>query len=344
MNTNRRRFLKTTGLAGVAALAGGGTLGQVTPAQSETTPKATSRPLEIPKNMTFCTLKQGDGYGLGLKTAKGILDVAGAAHALKENAPTSIDALFKGEGDMGALKRLVDKAKAGAQAASFFVPEVEAKFGPAVTNPEKILCIGLNYRKHAEETGQPVPKLPILFNKFNNALNAHNGTIAVSKGPAEQFDYEAELVIVMGRGGRHIKEEEALSYVFGYATGNDFTARDLQSRSSQWMLGKTCDGFAVVGPWLVSADQVDPNNLKISLTVNGQTRQSSNTADMVFNCQKLIAYISKHMMLKPGDIIFTGTPEGVINGMPKDKRVWLKAGDKVVTSIEKLGDHSFALT
>jgi len=135
MNTNRRRFLKTTGLAGVAALAGTGALSQVTPAQSETTPKATTRPPEIPKNMTFCTLKQGDGYGLGLKTEKGILDVASAAHALKENAPTSIDALFKGEGDMGALKRLVDKAKAGAQAASFFIPEAQAKFGPAVTNP-----------------------------------------------------------------------------------------------------------------------------------------------------------------------------------------------------------------
>jgi 2-keto-4-pentenoate hydratase/2-oxohepta-3-ene-1,7-dioic acid hydratase in catechol pathway len=148
----------------------------------------------------------------------------------------------------------------------------------------------------------------------------------------------------MGRGGRNIKEEEALSHVFGYATGNDFTARDLQRRSSQWMLGKSCDGFAVVGPWLVSADQVDPNNLKIALKVNGQTRQSSNTGDMVFNCQKLIAYISKHMTLKPGDIIFTGTPEGVINGMPKDKRVWLKAGDKIETTIEKLGTHTFTLT
>jgi 2-keto-4-pentenoate hydratase/2-oxohepta-3-ene-1,7-dioic acid hydratase in catechol pathway len=161
----------------------------------------------MPTNMTFCTLRLGDGYGLGLKTERGILNVAAAAHALRENAPVTIDAVFKGDGDMGALKRLADKAKAGAQAANFFVPEKDAKFGPAVTSPEKIVCIGLNYRKHAEETGQPVPKLPILFNKFNNALNAHGGTIAVSKEPAEQFDYEAELVIVMGRGGRHIKEE-----------------------------------------------------------------------------------------------------------------------------------------
>ena len=343
MHPNRRTFLKTTGLAGVAAVAGAGALGRATPAQAETGPKAT-RPPELPKAMTFCTLRQGDGYGLGVKTERGILDVSAAAHALKENAPTTIDAVFKGEGDMGALKRLMEKAQARAQQANFFIPEAEAKFGPAVTTPEKILCIGLNYRKHAEETGQPVPKLPILFNKFNNALNSHNGTIAVSKEDAQQFDYEAELVIVMGRAGRNISEQDALSHVFGYATGNDFTARDLQSRSSQTMLGKTGDGYGVVGPWLVSADQVDPNNLKIELKVNGETRQSSNTGDMVFNCQKLIAYISKHMTLRPGDIIFTGTPEGVINGMPKDKRVWLKAGDKLTTSIEKLGEHAFTLT
>jgi 2-keto-4-pentenoate hydratase/2-oxohepta-3-ene-1,7-dioic acid hydratase in catechol pathway len=334
--------LKTTGLAGVAALAGAGTLAEATPVRAATGPRLKADPRQLPKGMTFCTLRQGDGYGLGLRTEKGILDVAAASHALKEPAPATIDAVLKGEGDLAALKRLADKAKAGAQAANFFVPE--AQFGPAVTNPEKIICIGLNYRKHAEETGQPVPKEPILFNKFNNALNSHAGTIAVSKEPAQQFDYEAELVIAMGRGGRNIKESDALQHVFGYATGNDFTARDLQRRSSQWMLGKSCDGFAVVGPWLVSADQVDPNNLKIELKVNGQTRQSSNTGDMVFNCQKLIAYISKHMTLKPGDIIFTGTPEGVISGMPKDKQVWLKPGDKVETSIEKLGTHSFALT
>jgi 2-keto-4-pentenoate hydratase/2-oxohepta-3-ene-1,7-dioic acid hydratase in catechol pathway len=189
-----------------------------------------------------------------------------------------------------------------------------------------------------------VPKLPILFNKFNNALNNHGGMIAVSKEPAEQFDYEAELVIVMGRGGRHIKEEEALSYVFGYATGNDFTARDLQSRSSQWMLGKSLDGSAPIGPWLVTSDLADGDNLKIECRVNGQVRQSSNTSDMVFNCKQLVSYASRYFTLKPGDIIFTGTPEGVISGYPKDKQVWLKAGDTLVTSIEKLGDLEFKLT
>jgi 2-keto-4-pentenoate hydratase/2-oxohepta-3-ene-1,7-dioic acid hydratase in catechol pathway len=215
---------------------------------------------------------------------------------------------------------------------------------PCVTNPEKIVCIGLNYRKHAAETGNPVPKTPILFNKFNTALNNHGGTITVSEEKGTQFDYEAELVIVIGKQARNVSEADAKSYIFGYATGNDFTARDLQRVSSQWMLGKSLDGSAPLGPWLVTADQVDGDNLKIELTVNGQKRQSSNTSDMVFNCSQLVSYISNHMTLKPGDIIFTGTPEGVIAGYAKDKQVWLKPGDKIVTSIEKLGDLEFTLT
>jgi 2-keto-4-pentenoate hydratase/2-oxohepta-3-ene-1,7-dioic acid hydratase in catechol pathway len=220
----------------------------------------------------------------------------------------------------------------------------QVELEPPIPDPEKIICIGLNYRKHAAETGNPVPPLPILFNKFNSALNHHGGTIAVSKEPAEKFDYEAELVIVIGREARNVSEEDAPNYIFGYATGNDFTARDLQSRTSQWMIGKSGDGWAPLGPWLVTADQVDGDNLRIELKVNGETRQSSNTSDMVFGCKKLVSYISKHMTLKPGDIIFTGTPEGVISGMPKDKQVWLKAGDKVTTSIEKLGELYFQLT
>jgi 2-keto-4-pentenoate hydratase/2-oxohepta-3-ene-1,7-dioic acid hydratase in catechol pathway len=223
-------------------------------------------------------------------------------------------------------------------------PPDKAAFGPCVTSPEKIICIGLNYRKHAAETGNPVPKQPILFNKYNTALNGHGGTIGVSEEDAQRFDYEAELVIVIGRRARNVSEADAPNFIFGYATGNDFTARDLQSRSSQWMLGKSLDGSAPLGPWLVTADQVDGDNLKIECRVNGEVRQSSNTSDMVFNCKQLVSYTSRYFTLKPGDIIFTGTPEGVISGYPKDKQVWLKPGDKIVTSIEKLGDLSFTLT
>jgi 2-keto-4-pentenoate hydratase/2-oxohepta-3-ene-1,7-dioic acid hydratase in catechol pathway len=157
------------------------------------------------------------------------------------------------------------------------------------------VCIGLNYRRHAAETGQPVPKQPILFNKYNSALNCGGGTIAVSRKKAEKFDYEAERVIVIGRTARNVSEADAANYIFGYCNGNDFTARDLQSRSSQWMLGKTLDGAGVIGPWLVTADQVDGDNLKIECRVNGEVRQSSNTSDMVFNCKQLVSCISDYI-------------------------------------------------
>jgi 2-keto-4-pentenoate hydratase/2-oxohepta-3-ene-1,7-dioic acid hydratase in catechol pathway len=337
MDERRRTFLKTAGLAGGAALAGVGLAAPASPVAAQAAAGAGAQ--DLARTMTFCTLAHGAGSGLGLRTDRGILDVAAAEAALKENAPTSISAVLAGTGDPSGLKRLLDRA-----AASHFVAEAAAKFGPCVTNPEKIVCIGLNYRKHAAETGQPVPAQPILFNKYNTALNCCGGVIAVSKEKAEKFDYEAELVIVIGRTARNVSEAEAPAYIFGYCTGNDFTARDLQSRSSQWMLGKTLDGSGPIGPWLVTADQVNGDNLKIECRVNGELRQSSNTSDMVFNCKQLVSYISQHMTLKPGDLIFTGTPEGVISGYAKDKQVWLKAGDKLATSIEKLGELTFTLT
>jgi 2-keto-4-pentenoate hydratase/2-oxohepta-3-ene-1,7-dioic acid hydratase in catechol pathway len=340
MKNDRRAFLKAAALAGAAATSGAVSLAAPAAAQTGPAPRAGSG--DMPKGMTFATLRQGDEYGLGIRTNRGILDVAKAEAEFSEGAPTTITAVFEGQGDRAGLSRLLEKARAAGD--RFFVAETAAEFGPCVTDPEKIICIGLNYRKHAAETGNPVPTVPILFNKFNSALNHHGGTIAVSKEPAEKFDYEAELVIVIGREARNVSEADAPSYIFGYATGNDFTARDLQSRTSQWMIGKSGDGWAPLGPWLVTADQVDGDNLKIELKVNGETRQSSNTSDMVFGCRQLVSYISKHMTLKPGDIIFTGTPEGVISGMSKDKQVWLKAGDKLTTSIEKLGELHFQLT
>ena len=340
MRQDRRTFLKTAGVVGATAVAANAL---VQPAAAQNAPTA-SGSKEMPKGMTFATLRRSDGYGLGLRTDRGILDVTAAEKDFSQGAPTSITAVFKGQGDIAALNRLAEKAKASADAARYFIAEDKAQFGPAVTEPEKIVCIGLNYRRHAAETNNPVPKLPILFNKYNSALNCCGGTVAVSKEKAEQFDYEAELVIVIGRTARNVSEADAPKYIFGYATGNDFTARDLQSRSSQWMLGKTLDGSGLVGPWLVTADQVDGDNLKIECRVNGEVRQSSNTSDMVFNCKQLVSYISDYMTLRPGDIIFTGTPEGVIAGYPKEKQVWLKPGDRIVSSIEKLGDLHFTLT
>jgi 2-keto-4-pentenoate hydratase/2-oxohepta-3-ene-1,7-dioic acid hydratase in catechol pathway len=161
-----------------------------------------------------------------------------------------------------------------------------------------------------------------------------------------KFDYETELLIVIGKACRNVAEADALNYIAGYCTSNDFSSRDLQLElpAGQWMIGKTLDDFAPIGPYFVSADQVgDPNKLKIETRVNGELRQSSNTADFIFNTQQIVAYISKHWTLEPGDIIFTGTPQGVIAGKPKDKQVWLKAGDEIVSSIEKLGDLKFRL-
>jgi 2-keto-4-pentenoate hydratase/2-oxohepta-3-ene-1,7-dioic acid hydratase in catechol pathway len=333
MKQDRRTFLKTTALAGAAAASG---VAIAAPALAQ---KAAMGPQTMARGFVFATLRKPTGLGLGVRTDRGILDVAAAEQELKEGAPTTINDVFDGKGDLVGLKRLTEKASA-----SHFVAIDKAAFGPCVTNPEKIICVGLNYRKHAAETGNPVPKAPILFNKFNTALNHHGGVIGVSEEDAQKFDYEAELVIVIGRTARNVSEADAPNVIFGYATGNDFTARDLQSRSTQWMLGKSLDGSAPVGPWLVTADLADGDNLKIECRVNGEVRQSSNTADMVFNCKQLVSYASRYFTLKPGDIIFTGTPEGVISGYPKDKQVWLKAGDKLVTSIEKLGDLEFKLT
>ena len=333
------------GVTGGAALAGAACV--LAPAHAEAA-QPTGVPGaggEMPKQTTFVTIRRGSGLSLGIKTDRGILDVRRAEAVLKIKAPTTIEEVLSGRaGGAAALARLVEKAAAVTSSHALYLAETVVEFGPCVTRTEKIICIGLTYRKHAAEVGQPVPAVPILFNKYNTALSAHRSVVNVSHQPAEKFDYEVELVIVMGRTARDVSPADALAHVFGYCTGNDLTARDLQTRTSQWMVGKSLDGFGPIGPYLVSADQVpDPNNLKIECRVNDEVRQSSNTSDMVFNCAALIAYISRHFTLAPGDIIFTGTPPGVISGYPKDRQVWLKAGDKVTSTIEKLGEQVVTL-
>ena len=290
-----------------------------------------------PTGLTFATLATKRGYRLGLRTGHGVLDVELAAKLFRMKAPSTVDEVLLGA-DCAPLKRLIDKALADPRGRRVLVPEASAKFGPAVPHPGKIVCVGLNYRQHAQETGNPIPPVPILFNKYNNTLVGHRGRIRLPTKVSSQFDYEVELVLVMGRKAHEVPEERALSYVFGYASGNDFSARDLMRVTSQLMLGKTCDGFAPLGPWVVSADQIpDPQNLRIATYVNGERRQNSNTADMIFNCAQIVSYCSRHFTLLPGDIIYTGTPQGVILGYPPEKRVWLKAGDKVVTEVERCG-------
>ncbi len=212
-----------------------------------------------------------------------------------------------------------------------------ARLLPPVPDARKIVCIGLNYRDHAAESGVPVPTEPVLFSKYTTALIGHGAPI-VLPSVSEQVDYEAELVIVIGRKGRHIRRERAHEYVGGYAVGHDVSARDwqLNKPGKQWMAGKTFDTFAPVGPELVTPDEVpDPQNLGIRLRLNGQIMQNSSTSQLVFGVDELIAYVSQVFTLEPGDLIFTGTPPGV--GMARKPPVWLKPGDTVEVEIDKLG-------
>lgn len=295
------------------------------------------------RGMTLTTLRDGTVDHVGVRTPRGIVDVSRAAQALGVmQPPLTVDDVIQGRGNVAALPNLVKNAPDGAIRA-----ESSVQYGPVVTAPPKIVCVGLNYRAHLEETGEKAPPFPDLFNKYNTTLNRHNGTINVSRLPATKFDYESELVMVIGKLARNVPESEALSYVYGYTAGNDFTARDAQQRVSQWMTGKTPDEFAPIGPWLVTADQIpDPQTLQVQTFVNDETtpRQDMNTKLMIFNCAHIVSYTSSFITLVPGDVIFTGTPSGVITGYPKDKQVWLKPGDRVRTSISKLGDLRFALT
>jgi len=335
--TTRRNFIKTA----VAASVGTTALAQ---AGGATAAATSSMPKQMPRGLTLLAMLQPDGAEtLGVKLPNGILDVAKAGDALKINAPTTVEELLL-SGNAVALNQLIEAAK---DRKEFVRDEAGIKFGRLFRNPGKIVCVGLNYKEHAEEAGEKLPKEPILFNKYNNTLAAHNCTINLPpREVSYKFDYETELLIVMGKTARNVSEAEALDYVAGYAIGHDFSARDLQlEKGGQWMVGKTLDQFAPIGPYLVSADLVDPNNLTIETYVNGETkpRQSSHTSKFIFNPQKVISYTSKLFALEPGDIIFTGTPSGVIIGMPKEKQVWLKAGDKIESRIEKLGTLKFDL-
>lgn len=297
--------------------------------------------MSVTHGLTFATIRNGGTQRLGVRVDGGVLDVQAAAAALKLQAPASVDAVIADAKALATVSDIVTRAQGHSE---WIIPESKVEWGPCVSNPEKIICVGLNYRRHAIETKAEIPESPVIFSKFQNALNFHGGTVAVSKEQAQKFDYEVELVIVIGKTARDVSEADALKYVFGYCTGDDVSARDLQLRTSQWLLGKTGDGWAPIGPYLVPAAGIDPDNLKLETRVNGEVRQSSNTSDMIFNCSYVISYISRYMTLKPGDIIFTGTPEGVILGYEAGKRVWLKAGDVVTTSVEKLGDLTITLT
>jgi len=208
------------------------------------------------------------------------------------------------------------------------------EFLPAVT-PSKILCVGRNYYEHAIEGGSEPPSTPLLFNKLPTSLNAHNAPV-VLHAISKQVDFEAELAVVIGRRASRVSEADALDYVFGYSCLNDVSGRDLQFADGQWMRGKSLDGFAPIGPWVVTKDEVgDPQTLAIEGRLNGEVMQKSNTDQMIFKVAYLIHYISQGITLEPGDVIATGTPEGV--GVFRKPPVLMKDGDVFEVEVAKIG-------
>ena len=215
------------------------------------------------------------------------------------------------------------------------VPVEGLELLPPLTRPGKILCIGLNYRAHAEEQGAEPPETPTFFAKFQNALTPPGATVRLPPW-SEKVDYEAEVAFVIGDRCKDVSESEAMGHVAGYTLLNDLSARDYQFKTPQWMPGKTFDGAAPCGPALVTPDEAGPHDgIEIELTLNGELMQKSSTADLVHSVPALIAYLSKLMTLEPGDVVSTGTPAGV--GSLREPRVWLKPGDEVVVRSPQLG-------
>ncbi|MFK8115428.1 MAG: fumarylacetoacetate hydrolase family protein [Rubripirellula sp.] len=215
--------------------------------------------------------------------------------------------------------------------------EAPAHLLPPVPPPEKVICIGLNYRDHAIETGSEIPTEPVVFSKFNSAVVGHGDTIQLPS-VATEVDYEAELVVVIGREARHVAASDAMSRVFGYTCGHDVSARDWQKGrpGGQWLQGKSFDTFAPLGPCLVTTKEVpDPSNLRVRMHLNGEVVQDSTTAQLIFDIPSLIAHLSKIFTLKPGDLIFTGTPPGV--GAARKPPVFLQPGDLCSVEIDGIG-------
>jgi len=229
----------------------------------------------------------------------------------------------------------IEKLRAVVQNQLPYVDEGE-RWACPVSRPSKIICIGLNYARHAKETHANIPKEPILFFKSTTSIAGPEDEIIIPKN-SHKTDWEVELAVVIGKRASYVEESEAMNYVSGYCLHNDVSEREFQiERGGQWVKGKSCDTFAPLGPWLVTKDEIqDINNLRLWLTVNGKIMQDGNTDDLIFKIPYLVSYISQFMTLLPGDIISTGTPSGVALGM--NPPVYLKAGDKIELGIDGLG-------
>ena len=275
--------------------------------------------------MRFVTFQAGGQARPGVLTSNDtVVDLTGAHFS---SLLQVIEAEAAGD---GRVKDFLAKAPKEAQH-----PLASVKLTAPIPTPRKLICVGLNYLDHARETNSEIPQVPTIFNKFATAvIGPHDNIVLpkVSKAP----DYEAEFAFVIGRGGRHIQKEDWQKHVFGYTIVNDVSARDYQRATTQWLMGKTFDTFAPMGPWIITADEInDPHSLDISIEINGEVLQNSNTRELIFKIPDLIAYLSSVFTLEPGDIVSTGTPAGV--GVARTPPRFLKPGDDVIVKIPLIG-------
>lgn len=274
---------------------------------------------------------------LGVQSDKGVIAISKLADHLNCNVPQTMDQLL--ENSEACLEQIEDVFSRAEELHLTMEPytlfDKSITLLPIVKKPEKILCVGQNYVDHVKATGGDVPTSPVFFSKFANALAAHNQTIPLP--PAYQkVDYEGELVIVIGKEMSGVCEKEAEAGIFGFSVGNDVSERQLQFQSSQWLIGKSFDFFAPTGPAIITKDEIeDVSQLSIRTWLNGNLVQDSSTSEMIFSVGKIVSQASQYMTLKPGDLIFTGTPSGVI--LEQSNPTWLKPGDHVSITIDQVG-------
>jgi len=276
--------------------------------------------------LRFVTFRRREGY-----REVGVLE-DGEIIGLRSAGFDSLIPVIGGGADAwGRVRRWVDAAPGGER-----LDPAAVTLEAPIPRPPKVICIGLNYRDHAIESNLPIPETPTVFAKFSTAVIGHGHPIVLPKASTRP-DYEAEFAVVIGRGGRHIPEAAWRDHIFGYTILNDVSARDFQMATSQWMIGKTFDTFAPIGPAIVTADEIDdPHNLEISLVLSGDEMQHSNTRNLIFRIPQLIAHLSSVFTLEPGDIIATGTPAGV--GFARKPPRYLKVGDEVRIQVEGIGE------
>ena len=277
--------------------------------------------------MKLLTFKSNDGYRLGVLDGEEVIDLA----KFDSSVPSDLRlALLAGVDVVGAAKRAV------ASAVDHRVPYASVKLGPVIPAPGKIVCLGHNFYDHAKEGGNDRPVYPLIFFRGASSLIAH-GDPVIRPQVSEKLDYEAEVMVVIGKRARHVKREDALRHVFGYACFNDASVRDYQKRTSQWTIGKNFDGTGAFGPYVVTADELPPGaqGLALQLRLNGEVMQRASTSDMIWSVAETIELLTECLTLEPGDVIAMGTPAGV--GWARTPSVFMKHGDRVEVEVERIG-------